>query len=43
MFVLQQQQNLGQRFGNSKMHLSLPVTLAAVCSKAVVMLSLIRC
>ena len=40
-FVLQQQQNLGRRFGTSKMHLSPPVALAAVCSKAVVLLLLI--
>ena len=43
IFVIKQQQNLGQRFGTSKMHLSPPppththppVTLAAVRSKAV--------
>ena len=43
MFVLQQQQNLGQRFGASKMHLSLLVSWAAVRSKAFVLLLLIRC
>ena len=42
-FVLQQQQNLGRRFGASKMHLSLLVAWAAVLSKAVVLLLLIRC
>ena len=43
MFVLQQQQNLGRRFGTSKMHLSPPpVVLAADRSKAVVLLLLIR-
>ena len=41
-FVLQQQQNLGQRFGTSEMHLSTQVALAAVRSKAVVLLLLIR-
>ena len=41
--VLQQQQNLGQRFGTSKMHLSPPVTWAAVPSKAVVLLLLTFC
>ena len=43
-FVLQQQQNLGQRFGTSKMHLSPPPThvdKAAFRSKAVVLLLLI--
>ena len=42
-FVLQQQQNLGRRFGTSKMHLSpLPCEiLATVRSKAVVLLLLI--
>ena len=40
IYVLQQQ-NLGRRFGTSKMHFSTPV--AAVCSKAVVLLLLIRC
>ena len=39
-FVLQQQQNLGQRFGTSKMHLSFLVAYAAVRSKAVVLLLL---
>ena len=43
MFVFQQQQNLGRRFGTSKMHLSSPVALAAVPSNAVVLLLLIRC
>ena len=33
-------QNLGRRFGTSKMHLSPPVALAAVGSKAVVLLLL---
>ena len=42
-FVLQQQQNLGCRFGTGKMHLGLPVALAAVRSRAVVLLLLIRC
>ena len=41
--VLQQQQNLGRRFGTSKMHLSPPVAWAAVCSKAVVLLLLTFC
>ena len=41
--VLQQQQNLGQRFGTSKMHLSPPVAKAAVRSKAVVLLLLTFC
>ena len=39
-FVLQQKQNVGQRFGTSKMHFSSPVNLAAVHSK-VVFLSLL--
>ena len=44
IFLLQQQQNLGRRFGTSKMHLSPPVALAAVHSKAVVLLLLLtRC
>ena len=43
IFVLQQQQNLGQRFGSSKIYLSLPVSLDAVRSKAEVLLLLIRC
>ena len=42
-FGLQQQQKLGQRFGTSKMHLSPPLALAAVGSKAVVLFLLIRC
>ena len=42
-FVFQQQQNLGRRFGASKVHLSLPVAWTAVHSKAVVLLLLIRC
>ena len=42
-FVLQQQQNLGRRFGTSKMHLSPPVAWAAVRSKAVVLLLLTFC
>ena len=42
-FVLQQQQNLGQRFGTSNMHLSSPVSKAAVRSKAVVLLLLTCC
>ena len=43
MFVLQQQQNLGQKSGASKMHFALPtpVAWAAVHSKAVVLLLLI--
>ena len=41
--VLQQQQNLGRRFGTSKMHLSPPVAQAAVRSKAVVLLLLTFC
>ena len=41
--MLQQQQNLGQRFGSSKMHLSPPVALAAVRSKVVVLLLMILC
>ena len=41
--VLQQQQNLGRRFGTSKMHLSPPVAKAAVHSKAVVLLLLTFC
>ena len=43
MFVLQQQQNLGQRFGAGKMHLRPPVAFAAARSKAVDLLLLIRC
>ena len=39
--MLQQQQNIGRRFGTSKMHFSTPV--AVVWSKAVVLLLLIRC
>ena len=39
-FVLQQQQNLGRRFGTSKMHVSPHVALAAVRSKVVVLLLL---
>ena len=42
IFVLQQRQNLGRRFGTSKMHLSPSVALATVHSKVVVML-LIQC
>ena len=38
LFVSQQHQNLGRRFGTSKMHLSPQVALAAVRSKAVVLL-----
>ena len=43
-FVLQQQQNLGRKFGTSKMHLTprVPVALTDVRSKAVVLLLLIR-
>ena len=41
--MFQQQQNLGRRFGASKMHLSLRVTWADVRSKAVVLLLLIFC
>ena len=40
---LQQQQNLGRRFGASKMHLSPPVAWAAVRSKAVILLLLTLC
>ena len=40
-FVLQQQQNLWRRFGTSKIHFSPQVALAAVRSKAVVLLLLI--
>ena len=43
IFVLQQQQNLGQIFGASKIHLSPLVALATFRSKAVVLLLLIRC
>ena len=43
IFVLQQQLNLGQRFGISKMRFSPEVAYAAVHSNAVVMLLLIRC
>ena len=43
IFVLQLQQNLGRRFGTSKMQLSPLVVLVAVRSKAVVLLLLIRC
>ena len=47
-FVLQQQQNLGRRFGASRVHLSPPpppppAALAAVRSKAVVLLLLTFC
>ena len=41
--VLQQQQNLGQKFGDIKMHLSPPVAWAAVRSQAVVLLLLTCC
>ena len=42
--MLQKQQNLGRRFGTSKMHFILPqVAKAAVRSKAVVLLLLIQC
>ena len=41
--VLQQQQNLGRRFGTSKMHLGPPVAWAAVRSRAVVLLLLTYC
>ena len=41
--MLQHEQNLGRRFGTSEMHLSPHVALAAVRSKAVVLLLLIRC
>ena len=43
VIVLQQQQNLGRRFGTSKMHLSPLVASAAVRSKAVVLLLLTFC
>ena len=36
LFVLQQQQDLGRRLSTSKMHLSPPLALAAVRSKAAV-------
>ena len=39
--MLQQQQDLGRRFGNSKMYLSTTVALAAARSKVVVLLLLI--
>ena len=42
IFLLQQQQNLGRRFGTSKMHLSPKVAFADVRSKAVVLFLLIR-
>ena len=41
-FVFQQQQNLGRRFGNSKLHLIPIVALAVARSKAGVLLLLIR-
>ena len=41
--MLQQQQNLGQRFGTSKMPLSPPVVLAAVRFNVMVLFLLIRC
>ena len=41
--MLQQRQNLGRGFGTSKMHLSPLVALAAVRSKAVVLLMLTVC
>ena len=41
--MLQNHPNPGRRFGTSKMHLSPPVALAAVRSKEVVLLLLIRC
>ena len=41
--AVQQQQNLGRRFGTSKMHLSPPVAKAAIRSKAVVLLLLTFC
>ena len=40
-FRASKQQNLGRKFGTSKTHLSLPVALADVRSKA--LLLLIRC
>ena len=43
IFVLLQHQNLGRRFGTSKMHLSPLVVFATERSKAVVLLLLIRC
>ena len=42
MFVLQQEQNLGRKNGASKLHFIPPVALAAVRSKSVVLLLLIR-
>ena len=42
LFVIKQHQNQG-RFCTSKMHLSSPVALAAVRTKAMVLLLLFRC
>ena len=41
--MLQQQQNLGQIFGISKMRFSLEVAYVAVRSKAVALLLFVRC
>ena len=41
--VLEQEQNLGRRFGTSKMHLRPQVAYAAVQTKAVVLLLLTFC
>ena len=41
IFVLQEQQNLGRKFGTCEMHLSQQLAKAAVSSKAVVLLLLI--
>ena len=43
IFMPQQQQNLGRKFGTSKMHVSPPVAWAAVHSKVVVLFLLIDC
>ena len=43
IFLLQPQQNLGQRFGTSKTHLRPPVAKAAVCTKVVDLLLLTFC
>ena len=41
--VLEQRQNLGRRFGTSKMHLRPPVAYTAVRTRAVVLLLLTFC
>ena len=43
IFVLQQRENLGRKFGTNKMHLSPEVALATVRSKAMVLLLSILC